>query len=125
MDKTTYRTANEGSKKVYINKKIMIFDIIFSFITNEPILQTQFLHRKLELLMKEKGMNIDIETYSSNKIDQYGGQADLILLTPVFGHAKEEFEKKFPETPVIAISKQDYGLLNMESLYNGIIDLLK
>lgn len=52
MDKTTYRTANEGSKKVYINKKIMIFDIIFSFITNEPILQTQFLHRKLELLMK-------------------------------------------------------------------------
>ncbi|MEI5994346.1 helix-turn-helix domain-containing protein [Candidatus Enterococcus mansonii] len=103
-------------------KKVIIFDVVFSFITDEGLLQTQLLNRKLELLMKKKEKNITIETYNSNKVDLYGEQADIILLTPTFGYAKEEIEKKFPETPVIAISKRDYGILNTEKLYTEIME---
>ncbi|MGG5358290.1 MULTISPECIES: hypothetical protein [unclassified Enterococcus] len=102
-------------------KKVIIFDIVFSFVTDEGLLQTQALNRKLALLMEKNGQHISIETQDSNKINQYGDQADLILLTPTFAYAKKEIEQKFPQTPVIAISKKDYGMLNVEKLYNKIV----
>ncbi|WP_330893097.1 hypothetical protein [Carnobacterium maltaromaticum] len=65
-----------------------------------------------------------VKTYSSGKVDQYGAQADVILLVPTFEYAKDELEKKFPGTPILVISKKDYGMLNVEELSNKIIDLL-
>jgi transcriptional regulator with XRE-family HTH domain len=105
-------------------KRVMIFDIVFSFITDQGLLQTQALNRKLSLLMKDKGKNITIETYNSNKVNQYGEQADVILLTPTFGYAKDEIEEKFPQTPVITISKRDYGMLEVEKLYSELVEIL-
>ncbi|MDT2986819.1 hypothetical protein ACQUEP_09535 [Enterococcus casseliflavus] len=101
-------------------KKVVIFDIVFSFIADQGLLQTQALSRKLEMLMQKRGQKVVIETYNSNQVNQYGGEADLILLTPTFGYAKNEIEQNFPTTPVIAISKKDYGMLNVEKLYKEI-----
>ncbi|CAD5896647.1 conserved hypothetical protein [Carnobacterium maltaromaticum] len=45
-------------------------------------------------------------------------------MVPTFEYAKDELEKKFPGTPILVISKKDYGMLNVEELSNKIIDLL-
>ncbi|MFK4566290.1 hypothetical protein [Enterococcus sp. UD-01] len=119
MKTTQKQTTNQN-----LAKRVMIFDIVFSLITDQGLLPTQELHRKLELLMKKKGQNITIETYNSNKIKQYAEEADLILLTPSFAYAKEEIEENFPKVPVIAISKKEYGLLDSEKLYDEIIKAL-
>jgi transcriptional regulator with XRE-family HTH domain len=106
-------------------KKVVIFDIVFSFISDKGILQTQLLERKLDKLLKKENKETIIETYNSTKVDQYGWEADVILLTPTFGYAKEEIEKKFPETLVIEISKKDYGTLNVDILSDKIATYLR
>ena len=125
MEKTGDLIKTNDSVEEKKRKKVIIFDIVFSFITDRGILQTQALNRKLELLMQKKGQQVLIETYNSNKVDQHGGEADLILLTPTFGYAKNDIEKKFPTTPVRVISKQDYGMLNVEKLYKEIESVLE
>lgn len=106
-------------------KKVIIFDMTFSLISDKGLLQTQMLNRKLELLMQENQQKIDVDTYNSNQVDQYGQLADAILLTPTFAYAKDSLKKKFTGTPVIAISKKDYGVLAAEKIYHQLITVLK
>ncbi|MBW9324602.1 helix-turn-helix domain-containing protein [Enterococcus casseliflavus] len=120
MEKTGDLIKTKDSEEEKKWKKVVIFDIVFSFIADQGLLQTQALSRKLEMLMQKRGHKVLIETYNSNQVNQYGGEADLILLTPSFGYAKNEIEQNFPTTPVIAISKKDYGMLNVEKLYKEI-----
>lgn len=124
MEKVTKKKQSEDFENTESEKKVLIFDIVFSLISDEGQIQTQFLTSKLELLLKKSNENITVKTYSSDKVDQYGAQADVLLLVPTFGYAKDELEKKFPGTPILVISKKDYGMLNVEELSNKIIDLL-
>ena len=124
MEKVTKKNQREDFENTESEKKVLIFDIVFSLISDEGQIQTQFLTSKLELLFKKSNENITVKTYSSDKVDQYGAQADVLLLVPTFGYAKDELEKKFPGTPILVISKKDYGMLNVEELSNKIIDLL-
>ncbi len=124
MEKVTKKNQSEDFENTESEKKVMIFDIVFSLISDEGQIQTQFLTSKLELLLKKSNENITVKTYSSDKVDRYGAQADVLLLVPTFGYAKDELEKKFPGTPILVISKKDYGMLNVEELSNKIIDLL-
>lgn len=120
MDNIEDKSTKPVLKKQRKEKKVIIFDIVFSFITDQGMLQTQMLERKLGALIKKENKEIIIETYSSNEVDQYGGEADVILLTPTFGYAKEEIDKKFSETPVIPISKKEYGMLTVDIIYEKI-----
>ncbi|MBE9888454.1 hypothetical protein G8B50_12445 [Enterococcus durans] len=54
MEKTGDLIKTKDSVEEKNWKKVIIFDIVFSFITDQGILQTQVLNRKLELLMKKK-----------------------------------------------------------------------
>ncbi|TFJ70040.1 helix-turn-helix domain-containing protein [Carnobacterium maltaromaticum] len=124
MEKVTKKNQREDFENTENEKKVLIFDIVFSLISDEGQIQTQFLTSKLELLLKKSNEHITVKTYSSDKVDQYGPQAEVILLVPTFGYAKDELEKKFPGTPILVISKKDYGMLHVEGLSNKIIDLL-
>lgn len=124
MEKVTKKNQREDFENTENEKKVLIFDIVFSLISDEGQIQTQFLTSKLELLLKKSNEHITVKTYSTDKVDQYGAQADVLLLVPTFGYAKDELEKKFPGTPILVISKKDYGMLNVEELSNKIIDLL-
>ncbi|MGL4391078.1 MAG: helix-turn-helix domain-containing protein, partial [Carnobacterium maltaromaticum] len=99
MEKVTKKKQSEDFENTESEKKVLIFDIVFSLISDEGQIQTQFLTSKLELLLKKSNENITVKTYSSDKVDQYGAQADVLLLVPTFGYAKDELEKKFPGTP--------------------------
>lgn len=121
METKNVRTNDQESVG---NKKVIIFDATFSFISDSGLLQTQLLSSKLVLRMKALKKSVDIETYSSDRVNQYAKEADIILLTPTFGYAKQEIESNFPGIPVIVIPKREYGLLNIESLCQEIISLL-
>ncbi|MFD2307784.1 helix-turn-helix domain-containing protein [Enterococcus termitis] len=124
MSKVQNHSPKERSNREEQQKKIIIFDMAFSFISDKGLMQTQVLSHKLSLLMKQQEQAINIDVYNSKLIDRYGDQADVILLTPTFSYAKAELEKKFPETPVLAISKKQYGMLDVEKLYDEIIGVL-
>ncbi|EPA0827512.1 hypothetical protein ACQZP0_001910 [Enterococcus hirae] len=57
-------------------------------------------------------------------MDEHASEADIILLTPTFAYAKEEIEKKFPQIPVIAISKAEYGTMDLDHLWKKIKTVL-
>ncbi|WP_165005216.1 MULTISPECIES: hypothetical protein [unclassified Enterococcus] len=110
----TQRTTDKQQKKVFI------FDITFSFIATEGLLQTQYLERKLSKFFEQEQKNITVEVYNSNQVDKKAADADIILLTPSFAYAKEEIEKKFPMIPVILITKKEYGTTDSRSLSHKI-----
>ena len=60
----------------------------------------------------------------ASQIDEHASEADIILLTPTFAYAKEEIEKKFPQIPVIAISKAEYGTMDLDHLWKKIKTVL-
>lgn len=105
-------------------KKVFVFEITMVLPMEQATPHTQFLVRKLSAMMREKNKNIDVRAYTSALIDKLGGQADVILLAPNFSYAKEEIEGKFSDTPVIPISQKDYGIANVEKIYNNILEKL-
>lgn len=105
-------------------KKILIFDITFSLISTDGTLQTQILERKLTNLFKEKKKDITIEIYNSDQVEQKAKSATIILLTPTFAYAQEEIQKKFQNIPVIAITKEEYGTIDVHSLWGKMEEYL-
>lgn len=119
------RSQNTNIEQVSTDIKVLIFDLSGSFMSDKGLLQTQILNSKLQSLMNKNEKNIIVDTYESSQINKYGEQADVILLTPSFSFARKEIEKQFPIIPVIEISKRDYGLLNIENIYQEILNLVK
>lgn len=110
MEKATKITQTQEQPK-----QIMIFDINVNFM-QDGLMYSQFLATKMQNLSKKAGKNYQVTAHSAAKIKAVGAKADLILLMPTYGYAKEQIEADFPEIPVLVISKKDYGLLNAEGL---------
>lgn len=53
MEKVTKKNQREDFENTENEKKVLIFDIVFSLISDEGQIQTQFLTSKLELLLKK------------------------------------------------------------------------
>lgn len=118
-------SQNTNIEQVSTDTKVLIFDLSGSFMSDKGLLQTQILNSKLQSLMNKSGKKVIVDTYESSQINKYGEQADVILLTPSFSFAQKDIEKQFPKIPVIEISKRDYGLLNIENIYQEILNLVK
>ncbi|WP_265458934.1 helix-turn-helix domain-containing protein [Enterococcus sp. HY326] len=118
MEKTTNTTQTQEQAK-----QITIFDINVDF-TQDGLMYSQFLATKMQNLSNKSGKNYQVTAHSAATLKAEGPKADLILLMPTYGYAKEKIEEDFPETPVLAISKKDYGLLNAEGLLAEIEPLL-
>ena len=124
-DKQMENSQNTNIEQVSTDTKVLIFDLSGSFMSDKGLLQTQILNSKLQSLMNKSGKKVIVDTYESSQINKYGEQADVILLTPSFSFAQKDIEKQFPKIPVIEISKRDYGLLNIENIYQEILNLVK
>ncbi|MGY3745739.1 hypothetical protein ACWN8P_00655 [Vagococcus salmoninarum] len=103
---------------------IMIFDSPVNFISDEGLMQTMFLANKMNNLLKKANQNIIVKSYSVNLLEKKAADAKLIYLTPICGYSQTDIELKFPQTPVIVISKKDYGILNAEKLIAESTSLL-
>lgn len=100
--------------------KVMLFEITANLMNDRGQYLTQTLTEKLEKLLAQKGHNMMVESHSSNKIDQFGKDADLILLMPNFSFALNEIQKRFPKTPVFVVSQKEYGQTDSKKVYEKI-----
>lgn len=97
-------------------KKIFLFDMTFSLISSDGLLQTQRLERKLTHFFQKEQKNVSVKVYDSSQIDKEAKRADILLLTPLLGYAKDKIESQFPEIPIFVISKEEYGTLDVEKI---------
>ncbi|MCC4044838.1 helix-turn-helix domain-containing protein [Enterococcus gallinarum] len=95
-------------------KRIMIFSVS-SWIT-EGELQTQRLQLKLQKYFTVQRQPIAVEMYSLSKVAEKAPAADLILLTPEAQFALKELQEAVPQTPILLLSSQEYGLLPIEQI---------
>lgn len=95
-------------------KQIMIFSVS-SWIT-EGELQTQRLQLKLQKYFTVQRQPIAVEMYSLSKVAEKAPAADLILLTPEAQFALKELQEAVPQTPILLLSSQEYGLLPIEQI---------
>lgn len=102
-------------------RTVMIFEIVFSLVAPSGLMHTQVLATKMSNSLKQQHSPLTVKSYSSSLLDEVAGQAAAILLTPTFAYAKKEIEKKFPNIPVIAITKRDFGILNAEKLVAEVL----
>lgn len=107
------------------SKKVIIFDMPLSLISNDGLLQTQLFATKLSNLFKHANKNILVETVNSSKVKNYAESANVLLLAPPFSSTKEKIEAEYPNIPIFSISQKDYGTLNVEDIYKEIIAVLQ
>ncbi|WP_270285915.1 hypothetical protein [Enterococcus lactis] len=103
-------------------KKIFLFDMTFSLISSDGLLQTQRLERKLTHFFQKEQKNVSVKVYDSSQIDKEAKRADILLLTSLLGYAKDKIESQFPEIPVFVISKEEYGTLDVEKIVSKMDD---
>jgi transcriptional regulator with XRE-family HTH domain len=110
MEKTpTAPSITQANKLSSSEKRIMIFSIS-SWMT-EGELQTQRLQLKLQKYFTDQKLAVVVEMYSLAKVAAKAAAADLILLTPEAQFAQKELQEAVPQTPILLLSSQEYGLL--------------
>jgi transcriptional regulator with XRE-family HTH domain len=110
MKKTpTSPAITQTNKLSSSEKRIMIFSVS-SWMT-EGELQTQRLQLKLQKYFTNQKLAIVVEMYSLAKVAAKAAAADLILLTPEAQFAQKELQEAVPQTPILLLSSQEYGLL--------------
>ena len=77
----------------------------------EGELQTQRLQLKLQKYFTDQKLAVVVEMYSLAKVAAKAAAADLILLTPEAQFAQKELQEAVPQTPILLLSSQEYGLL--------------
>ena len=110
MEKTpTVPSITQTNKLSSSEKRIMIFSVS-SWMT-EGELQTQRLQLKLQKYFTDQKLAVVVEMYSLAKVAAKAAAADLILLTPEAQFAQKELQEAVPQTPILLLSSQEYGLL--------------
>ena len=74
-------------------------------------MSTSLLVNKMKEEAQKKGADYEIAAYSLNEVDQYGPQADVILVGPQVRFALAKL-KQFPDKPIDAIDMRSYGLMD-------------
>ena len=75
-------------------------------------MSTSLLVNKMRAEAQKAGEDFEIAAYSLNEVDQYGPQADVILVGPQVRFALAKLKKQFPDKPIDAIDMRSYGLMD-------------
>ena len=86
-------------------------------------MSTSLLVNRMNDAAKVKGIELNIEAHPVGSIDQFGDQADVILLGPQVRYELKNVKKKYPDKPVEIINMQDYGMMNGEKVLDFALKL--
>lgn len=86
-------------------------------------MSTSLLVNRMNDAAKAKGIELNIEAHPVGSIDQFGDQADVILLGPQVRYELKNVKKKYPDKPVEIINMQDYGMMNGEKVLDFALKL--
>ena len=73
----------------------------------------------------EKGLEYEVDAYGATDVDEYGPEADIILVGPQVSYLLDELREKFPDIPVESIDVETYSLMKGEDVLDKCIELLE
>ena len=88
-------------------------------------MSTSLLVNRMNEAAKTKGIEVQIEAHPIGSIEQYGNNADVILLGPQVRYDLKKIQAEYPEKPVEVINMQDYGMMNGEKVLDHALELGK
>ena len=88
---------------------------------------TDLLSEKMDEAAKEQGIDMIVNAYPYNKLDQYIDEADIVLLAPQVRFKKNFFEEQYSDKDIqfLVIDTVDYGMLNGKSVVKKTLEALK
>ena len=75
-------------------------------------MSTSLLVNKMRQAAASIGKDYSIDAYGLAEVDQYGPDADVILLGPQVRYALKNIQAKFPNTPISGIDMRVYGTMD-------------
>ncbi|HOJ02039.1 MAG TPA: PTS sugar transporter subunit IIB [Anaerolineaceae bacterium] len=88
---------------------------------------TGMLVEKMLEAAAKKNIEVAINAYPEAKLDDYIGDADIVLLAPQVRFKKDAFEEKYKanNVPFMVVDTADYGMLNGEKVLNAVFEKLE
>lgn len=87
-------------------------------------MSASLLVNKMKKYSEEINYDANINAYPMSEVDEYGKDADIILLGPQVRFNLDKVKEAFPEKPVEVIDMMDYGMMNGEKVIKNIISVL-
>lgn len=87
-------------------------------------MSTSYLVRKMEESAKEQGYDVAISAHSVSEAQNYGKDADIILLGPQIRFNKDNVEQQLPGKPVAVIDMKAYGMMDGASVIAEVKKIL-
>ncbi len=75
-------------------------------------MSTSLLVNKMKAAAAAKGKDYSIEAHGLGSVDEYGPDADCILLGPQVRYALNQLKQKFPGKPIDGIDMRVYGTMD-------------
>lgn len=88
-------------------------------------MSTSLLVNRMKVAATNKGIDVQIEAHPIGSIEQYGDNADVILLGPQVRYDLKKIQAEYPQKPVEVINMQDYGMMNGEKVLDHALELGK
>ena len=70
------------------------------------------------------GKEYDINAYGLAEVDNYGPDADVILVGPQVRYALDNLKAKFPNKPIETIDVRTYGMMKGDVVLNTAMKLM-
>ena len=74
---------------------------------------------------KTKHLEVTIEAHPVGEVENYGKDADVILLGPQVRFQLSNVKRLFPDRAVEVIDMRDYGMMNGEKVLNHVLEIIK
>ena len=74
---------------------------------------------------KTKHLEVTIEAHPVGEVENYGKDADAILLGPQVRFQLSNVKRLFPDIPVEVIDMRDYGLMNGKNVLNTALKAIE
>lgn len=82
---------------------------------------TSLLANKMMEAYKARGQeNVQVDTMDFGSLESVIDEADIILLAPQIGWAKEQVEEDYPEKKVFLLTVQEFGSMNGDLIIDRI-----
>ncbi|MBQ2657652.1 MAG: PTS sugar transporter subunit IIB [Erysipelotrichaceae bacterium] len=87
-------------------------------------MSTSLLVNKMKKAAADSNLEYDIAAYPISEVNNYGPEADIILLGPQVMYKLKETQALFADKPVEAIKMQDYGMMNGANVIARVKEVL-
>lgn len=84
---------------------------------------TGIMCKKIREAAAKKGYeDVECNAYALDKLSEAAPGSDVILLGPQISFRFDQIKGDYPEIPVELINMMDYGMMNGEKIFNGLLE---